>query len=148
MTQHLIETLLFASVAMNAAMLLFITDILGKMMNAVDVAAFKNLIALMYRYSTKSAFMIIGLNLPMLVAILYYYAYGFDNRWITAGLLVWLFAGSLSKIYKLPVYKALVKLDDEAVVEIEKQRRKFNAGNLFQAILYVVATVLVGLGLR
>lgn len=136
MTKNLIESLLFSSVAINAALLIFIADVLRKMMNAVDEAAFKHSIGLLDRYSSRSLFMIVALNIPLILAVPYYYLYGFGNRWITAGLVLWLIAGSLSKVYKLPVYKALSSLQNTAVAEINKERGKFNTGNVFQAILY------------
>jgi hypothetical protein len=71
------ETLLFASVAINAALLLFIAGVLRKTMNAMDAAAFKNLTELLVRYSSKSPFMIIVLNIPLLGAIPYCYFFGF-----------------------------------------------------------------------
>ena len=147
MTKNLLESLLFSSVAINAALLIFIADVLRKMMNSVDEAAFKNLIALMVRYSSRSPFMILVLNIPLILAVPYYYWYGFGNKWITAGLALWLVAGSFSKAYKLPVYQALASLQNNAIGEIKKERGKFNAGNVFQAILYTVAAVLIAFGL-
>jgi hypothetical protein len=91
--------------------------------------------------------MIFVLNVPLFLAIPYYYRYGFGNWWITAGLVLWLVAGILSKAYKLPVYKALAKLQNTEVGEIQSVRDKFNSGNIFQAILYIVSTVLVALGI-
>ena len=147
MTKHLLESWLFASVAVNATLLIFIAGVLRKMMNAVDEATFKNLIALLVRYSSRSAFMIIALNIPLILAVPYYYRYGFSNRWITLGLVLWLVTGSVSKFYKLPVYKSLASLQSTAVFEIKKERGKFNAANIIQAILYSVAAVLVAFGL-
>jgi hypothetical protein len=100
------------------------------------------------KYLSKSPFMILALNIPLLLAAQYYYWYGFGDWWITAGLVLWLIAGSLSKVYKLPVYKALVTLQSIAAIEIAKERRKFNTGNIFQAILYSGSVVLIGFGLR
>ena len=147
MTKNLLESLLFASVAINAALLIFFAGIFRKMVNAVDEATFKSIIALLFRHSSRSPFMILALNIPLILAVPYYFWYGFGNRWITAGLALWLVAGSLSKIYKLPVYKTLASLQSTAVVEIKKERVKFNAGNVFQAILYSFASVLIAFGL-
>lgn len=147
MTKNFLESLIFGSVAINAALLIFIADVLRKMMNAVDEPTFKNLVTLMVRYSSRSPFMILALNIPLIAAVPYYYRYGFSNWWITAGLVLWLVAGSLSKFFKLPVYKALPSLQNTAIDEIKKQRGKFNSGNVFQAILYSAATILVAFGL-
>jgi hypothetical protein len=86
MTKTFAETLLFASVAVNAALLIYLAGIHRKIMNAVSEATFKELTELLVQFSSKSPFMIIALNLPFIGAIPYYYFYGFGNWWLTAGL--------------------------------------------------------------
>jgi hypothetical protein len=146
MTKTFAETLLFASVATNAALLIFFAGVFRKMMNAVDAATFKNLTELLVRYSSRSPFMIIALNLPFIGAIPYYYFYGFGNWWITAGLILWLVSGSVSKIIKLPVYKAISTLNSDDAVQLNEMRNKVNTGNLLQAILYSAAVLLMAFG--
>jgi hypothetical protein len=148
MTKTLAETLLFTSVAINAALLIFFAGVFRKMMNSIDEAEFKKLTELLVRYSSKSPFMIIVLNLPLLGVIPYYFFYGFGNWWITAGIALWLVAGTISKIFKLPVYKAISVLKSDDVVQLKKQRYKLDKGNQFQAILYSVAVVIMVFGLR
>ena len=147
MTKILIEALLFASVAVNAALLLFFAGVYRKMMNALDEAAFKNLTDLLVRYSSKSPFMIITLTIPLIGAIPYYDFYGFGNWWITSGLALWLVAGNIAKMFKLPVYKAIATLKNDDVAQLNEARHKMNIGNLFQAALYSAATVLMAFGL-
>lgn len=148
MTRHFFETLLFASVLLNAGLLLFFAGVFRKMLNTVDAATFKNLTDLLVRYSSKSAFMIIALNLPLFAAIPYYWLYGFSNWWITASLILWLAAGSVSKMLKLPVYKAIATLKSDDTAQLNEARRKMNRGNSLQAALYCVAVVVMALGLR
>jgi hypothetical protein len=146
MTQHFAETLLFTSVAVNAALLIFFAGVFRKMMNAVDEATFKKLTELLVRYSSKSPFMILILNIPLLVAIPYFYFYGFSNGWITTGISLWLVAGSISKIFKLPVYKGVSVLKSDDTVQLKELRHKLNTGNLLQAALYSVAVILMAFG--
>jgi hypothetical protein len=146
MTKSFAETLLFASVAVNAALLLFFAGVLRKIMNTVDEATFKNLTDLLVKYSSKSTFMIIALNLPFFGAIPYYYFYGFGNWWITAGLALWLISGSIAKVYKLPAYKTISTLISEDTVQLRELRRKIDIGNIFQAIAYLVATFAMAVG--
>ena len=145
MTRHFIETLLFASAVLNAGLLLFFAGVFRKILNAVDTATFKNLTDLLVRYSTRSAFMIIGLNLPLLVAIPYYYLCGFGNWWITASLILWLAAGSISKILKLPVYKTIAAPKSDNAAQLMGARRRVNRGN---SLLYCIAVVVMAIGLR
>jgi hypothetical protein len=146
MTQHFAETLLFSSVAINAALLIFFAGVFRKMMNAVDEATFKNLTELLVRYSSKSPFMILILNIPLLVAIPYFYFYGFGNGWITAGIALWLVAGSFAKIFKLPVYKGVSALKSDNIVQLKELRHKLNTGNLLQATFYSIAVILIAFG--
>jgi hypothetical protein len=148
MTKTLTEALLFASVAINAALLIFFAGVFRQMMNAVDVATFKNLTELLVRYSSKSPFMIIALNLPIIVAIPYYWLYGFGNWWVTASIALWLVSGSIAKIFKLPVYKAIATLKNDDATLLNEARRRLNMGNTFQAICYSVAVVLMIPGLH
>jgi hypothetical protein len=148
MTRSFAETLLFASVTSNAALLLFFAGVFAKMMNAVDEATFKNSTELLVRYSSKSPFMIIVLNLPLIGAIPYCYFYGFSNWWITAGIALWLVAGSVSKMLKLPVYKAVATLKNDDIVQLKEARSKINNGNLLQAALYSVAVIVMAFGLH
>jgi hypothetical protein len=98
MNQTFAEILLFVFVAINAALLIFIAGVLGKVMNDMDEPAFKHFAMSLYRHSTRSLFMNTVLTVPFLGAIPYFYFYGFKNSWITAGLAIWLLAGSIGKI--------------------------------------------------
>ncbi|HXB29900.1 MAG TPA: hypothetical protein VNW49_08780 [Puia sp.] len=148
MTQHFAETLLFTSVAINAALLIFFAGVFRKMMNAVDEATFKNLTELLLRYSSKSPFMILILNIPLLLAIPYFYFYGFSNGWITTGIALWLVSGSVAKIFKLPAYKGVSVLKNDNVVQLNEMRYRINKGNVLQAALYSAAVFLMAFGLH
>jgi len=147
MTTPFAQSLLFASVAVNAALLLFFAGVLRKIMNAVHEATFKNLTDLLVKYSSRSPFMIIVLNLPFFGAIPYYYFFGFGNWWITAGLALWLISGSIAKFYKLPAYKAISTLTSGDAVQLREMRRKIDIGNIFQATAYTVASFIMGYGI-
>ena len=116
-------------------------------MNAVDAATFKNLTELLVRYSSASPFMIVALNIPLLGAIPYYYFCGFGNWRLTAGLTLWLTGGTLAKIYKLPVYKSISTLNSgDTTIPFNQLRQKLDKGNIFQAVVYSVAVVVMALG--
>jgi hypothetical protein len=143
MNQTLAETLLFVSVATNAALLIFIAGVLQKVMNDMDELAFKHFLGSLYRHSVRSPFMNTVLTIPFLGAIPYFYFYGFSNRWITAGLALWLVAGCISKMIKIPIYKTVAALESGDVARLSRERQKLNAGNMLQAILNFVAAVLM-----
>jgi large-conductance mechanosensitive channel len=76
-------------------------------------------------------------------AIPYIWFYGLRNRWIIAGLALWLAAGVVAKTIKFPVYKRVAALEEDDVVRLRKERKTLNSGNLLQAILNFVAAALM-----
>lgn len=142
MTKGVAENLLFASLAVNAALLILFAGVFRKVMNEMDEPAFKQFVVSLVHHSKRSPFMIVSLSLPLLGAIPYLYFYGFGNRWLIAGLVVWFAAGSIGKTMKLPIYKAVAALDYRDSEMLREARRKLNAQNLIQAALNSVATVL------
>jgi hypothetical protein len=139
MTRTLAEILLFTSLAINAALLIFIAGVLRMVMNDMNESEFKQFVVSLVHHSKKSPFMLSVLNIPFLGAILYFYFYRFANRWLLAGLTLWLVAGALGKAMKLPIYRA-VEVGDPT--KLKEERRKLNAGNMVQAILNSLAVVL------
>ena len=139
MTQVLAEVLLLASMVVNATLLIFIASVLQHVMNDMDAATFKDFVESLVRHSTRSPFMIIALNIPLIGAIPYYYCYGFGNRWISAGLALWLAGGLVSKLIKLPIYRSIKAAERGDEIRLGQQRRKLYAGNLLQAALNSLA---------
>jgi hypothetical protein len=143
MTQALAEILLLASVVVNATLLIFISGVLRHVMNDMDVATFKDFVGSLVRHSSRSPFMLVALNIPLIGAIPYYYFYGFGNVWISAGLAIWLAGGLVSKLIKLPIYKNIKTAERDDEVRLGEQRRRLNAGNLLQAGLNSLAVALM-----
>jgi hypothetical protein len=143
MNQTLAEILLFVSVATNAALLIFIAGVLRNVMNDMDEPAFKQFLGSLYRHSARSPFMHTVLTVPFLGSIPYFYFYGFGNRWITAGLALWLVAGLISKMIKVPIYRAVATLESGDVTRLGRERQKLNAGNMLQAGLNFAAAAVM-----
>jgi len=144
MTRTLAEILLLASLVINAALLIFIAGVLRKVMNDMDEPQFKQFVVSLVRHSKRSPFMLTALNIPFFGALPYFYFYGFGNRWLAAGLSLWLVAGAIGKTMKLPIYKA-VEVGD--VSRLGELRRELNRGNLLQAILNSAAALLAAVPL-
>ena len=142
MARTLAENLLFACLAINAALLIFLAGVLRKVMNDMQEVEFKHFVALLVRHSKRSPFMLTALNIPFVGAIPYCYFYGFTNRWLISGLTLWLVAGAIGKTMKLPVYKVVSTLDVGDLTRLREERQKLNAGNMLQAILNSVAVLL------
>ncbi len=136
MTRSVAEILIFTSLSINAALLIFIAGVLRVVMNDMND---KQFVVSLVHHSKKSPFMLSVLNIPFLGAIPYFYFYGFANRWLLAGLTLWLVAGALGKTMKLPIYRAVETGDTTA---LKQERRKLNTGNMIQALLNSLAVVL------
>ena len=147
MTKIFAEILLLVSVAINAALLIFIAGVLRKVMNDMDDSTFTHFVRSLVVHSTKSPFMVITLNVPAVGAIPYYYFFGFGNRWLTAGLALWLAAGVVSKMIKVPIYKTIETLGRSDKVDLRELRRKLNVGNVFQASCNTIATAMIAISL-
>ena len=142
MTRTLAENLLFASLAINAALLIFLAGVLRKVMNDMQEAEFKHFVALLVRRSERSPFMLTVLNLPFFGAIPYCYFYGFANRWLLSALALWLVAGAIGKTMKFSIYKAVSTVQVGDLTRLREERQTLNAGNMLQAILNSVAVLL------
>jgi hypothetical protein len=79
-------------------------------MNDMDEPTFKRPVESLVRHSAKSPFMLTVFKHSCYRSDLYFYFYGFGNRWIAAGLALWLVAGVMSKIIKLPIYQTVAAL--------------------------------------
>ena len=141
------EILLLVSVAMNAALLIFIAGVLRKVMNDMDNSTFTHFVRSLVLHSKWSPFMEITLNIPAVGAIPYFYFFGFENRWLTAGLALWLAAGLVSKMIKVPVYRMIETVGRGDEVDLRKLRRKLNVGNVFQASCNTIATAMIAISL-
>ena len=142
MTRTSAEILLFASLAINAALLIFIAGVLRKVMDDMDESAFRQILVSLVHRSKRSAFMLTVLNIPFFGAIPYFYYYGFGDHWLVAGLAVWLVGGSIAKAIKYPLYASVAKLSAGDVEQLRAARKKVNAGNVFHAVLNTVAAFL------
>ena len=136
------EVLLAASLVMNAALLLFLAGVLRKTMNDLSESSFKVFLDSLVRYSKNSPFMLFAFNIPLLGAIPYFYFYGFANRWLLTALIVWFVAGSIAKIVKLPIYKAVADSDPNDTATLSAARQRMNIANQLQAASNSLAALL------
>lgn len=142
MTQFRIDVLLFGSMAMNAALLLFIAGVLGKTMNDMQEDSFQHFLSSFVNHSSRSPVMITMLNLPAIGGAFYLYQYGFGNRWMVAALICWIMGGAAGKIYKVPLYRRIAKLPSEDIQQLAAERMRLNAANMGHAACNCVALAL------
>jgi hypothetical protein len=90
-------------------------------------------------------------TITIIAMIPYFIFYGFNHWWFIAGLFFFLVASTIGKVFKLPVYKKIIAIDNggkSAIGSIEKvalaeERRKLQIGNLLHALSCVVFVVLM-----
>ena len=145
MTKTLAGIVLFASLVMNATLLIFLAGVIRRVMNEMDGPAAQQFLVSLVRHSKKSPFMLTALNIPFIGALPYFYFYGFADHWLLAGLAVWLVAGSIAKAIKLPVYKAVATLETHDTVRLRDALHRMNATNVFQAILNTAAVLVAAI---
>src|SRR5882757_6283176 len=108
MTQRLAEILLFVPSALCAGLLIFVAEVLQRVMNDLDEAAFQRFVATLYRHATRAVAVVTISTLTFVGMIPYFYFYGVSNRWFTAGLVLYTVASIVAKALNLPIYNRVM----------------------------------------
>ena len=158
MTQEFAEVLLLFPAAMAAGFMLFVADVVQSTMDDMEAAEFKRFLASLVAHATRSPVAILASTITFVGMFPYWYFYGFNNRWFSVGLILWVITSSISKqmtlpIYsrvtgrKFPAYKARPEIDATDAAALEKERRKLRRANLIRAGLSLasVAAMVIGL---
>ena len=82
-------------------------------------------------------------TLPLIAAVLYFAAYGFNHWWFTAGFIAWLVGSTITKVTNMPVYKWVSDPKNTDPEELRRQRRKLHVGNNLRAWLTFVSVILM-----
>ena len=143
MRETVAEVLILAINALGAGILLFIAGVLQKIMNDMDEPAFKRFLNALDRTAMSNHFAVTVATLPIIAAVLYFLAYGFNHRWFTAGLIAWLIGSGITKITNMPVYQWVGDPENNDPEELRQQRRKLQLGNNLRAWLTFASVVLM-----
>jgi hypothetical protein len=60
-------------------------------------------------------------------------AYGFGHWWFTAGFVVWMLGGTVTKVTNMPVYQWVADPDNNDPAQLRRQRRKLHVANNVRA---------------
>ena len=146
-TQNSIEILLLVSTSLTTGFVVFATGVYQKIMNGVDEATFKILLAELSKNALKSPF-IIGLSLvTMLGMVPYFYYGGLSNIWFTAGLALWIITSIIAKMTRLPIYKRVGDLDSSETIQLRAERERLNRTSILNAGLSITIVLLMVIGL-
>jgi hypothetical protein len=143
MTQSVAEVLILAINALGAGILMFVAGVVQKIMNELDELEFKRFLNQLDRAAMSDPFAVTVATLPIIAAVVYFLTYGFGHWWFTAGFLVWLVGGTITKVTNMPIYQWVADPKNTDPEELRKQRRKLQLANNARAWLTLGSVALM-----
>jgi hypothetical protein len=143
MPQSTAEVFILAIVALGAGILLFIAGVVQKIMDDMDELAFKRFLNSLGHAAMTDAFAVTIATLPIIAAVLYFAAYGFNHWWFTAGFVAWIIGSSITKIGNMPIYKWVADPKNTDPEELRRQRRRLGVANNWRAWITLASVILM-----
>ncbi|WP_448004268.1 hypothetical protein [Agromyces bauzanensis] len=147
MSQDFTEILIAVATTVEAGLLLFIAEVVQRVMDEMDAAQFRRFLGRLEHFAMRSPTVLAGSLVTTVACIPYFIFFGFDNWWFTAGIIVWFLAAVASKIFNAPIYKRVAGLHDTDVAELLEQRRMLRTANVVRALTTLASVVLMIIGL-
>jgi hypothetical protein len=147
MTRQFVEILITVVTAVEAGLLLFIAEVVQKLMNELEPERFRWFLGRLEFHAMRSPTALAGSLLTTVACIPYFILFGFGNGWFTAGIVLWLAGAVGSKLFNTPIYRRVAALGDTDTVELGEQRRRLGVANLFRSLTTLAAVVLMLVGL-
>jgi hypothetical protein len=143
MTQAGAEVVILAMNALGAGILMLVAGVAQKIMNELDELEFKRFLNQLDKAAMSDPFAVTIATLPIIAAVFYFLAYGFGHWWFTAGLVVWLVGGTITKVTNMPIYLGVADPRNTDSEELRKQRRKLQLANNARAWLTLGSVALM-----
>jgi hypothetical protein len=143
MEETAVEVIIIAINAMGAGTLFFVSGVAQKLMDEMNVLEFKRFMNKLGRTVMTDPFAVIIATIPIFAFVFYFVEFGFNHGWFTSGLLVWMIAGTITKVVNLPVYKWLGEPKNTDSGELLKKRDTLRMGNRLRAWLTLVSIILM-----
>jgi hypothetical protein len=143
MTQSVAEVLILAINALGAGILMFVAGVVQKIMNELDELEFKRFLNRLDTAAMSDPFAVTIATLPIIAAVVYFLAYGFGHWWFTAGFVVWVVGGTITKVTNMPIYQWVAEPQNTDLDELRKQRRKLQLANNSRAWLTLGSVALM-----
>jgi hypothetical protein len=148
MTRAFAEILILVLNIASADTLAFGADILQKVMNNMEEAAFQNFTKQLHQYMLRSPYQLITSTLHVIAFIPYFILFGFSNRWFTAGAIVSVAASTfVSKPIILPTFNKIAALESSDTEGLREWRRKLQTRSRWRAAIQFVSVALMLIGL-
>ena len=146
MTQKLAEFLLLIPTALFTGVVIFVADVLQRVMNDLDEATFRRFVTILYKRAVRGIFFVTFASLTFIGMVPYFYFWGFSNFWYTAGLVVFTLSSIISKVLSLPIYQRVIALDGNDSDRLGEERVKLQRANNIRAVLCALSIVLMAVG--
>lgn len=147
MNREFAEILIAVATTVEAGLLLFIAEVVQRVMNEMDATQFRRFLGRLEHFAMRSPTVLAGSLVTTVAAIPYFLFFGFGNWWFTAGIVVWFLAAVASKIFNAPIYKRVAGLHDTDVAELLDERRRLRMANMVRALTTLASVVLMVVGL-
>jgi hypothetical protein len=146
MSQKLAELLLLISSALFTGVVIFVADVLQRVMNDLDEATFGRFVTILYKRAVRGIFFVTFASLTFIGMIPYFFSWGFANSWFAAGLVVFALSSIISKALSLPVCKRVIALEGSDSIRLGEERLKLQGANNIRAVLCALSLVLMAVG--
>jgi hypothetical protein len=147
MSRDFAEVLIIVVTTIEAGLLLFIAEVIQRLMNEMDAAQFRRFLGRLEHFAMRSPTALAGSLLTTLACIPYFIFFGFGNWWFTAGIVVWFLSAVASKIFNAPIYKRVATLSETDDEELLALRQKLQTANFVRALTTLLSVVLMLIGL-
>jgi accessory gene regulator protein AgrB len=150
MSQTSAELLIIILNAVGAGILMMVAGVIQKIMDTMDTAEFKKFLNALDKTAMSDPFAVTVATLPIIVAIPYFYFFGFNHYWFIAGYIVWAIGSTITKIINLPIYIWVRNPKNTDPEALKEQRNKLRLGNNLRAwtTLASVALMLMQFGIQ
>jgi hypothetical protein len=143
MSQSEAEVLILAINALGAGILMFVSGVVQKIMNELDELDFKRFLNLLDQSAMADPFAVTVATLPIIAAVLYFVAYGFNHWWFTAGFIAWLVGSGITKVTNMPIYQSVADPQNTDPAELRQQRHQLQRANNARAWLTLGSVLLM-----
>lgn len=143
MTQTFVEILILIPSTLTTGYLLFISTVLQRVMNDMDMPTFRHFVPGLVQRATHSIYAIFSSSITFVAMIPYLIFYGFNHWWFVAGLIFFVLSSVAGKLLNLPVYGRIAALESSDGVALAEERQKLQIANWVRALLCLVSIILM-----
>ena len=143
MNQTAAEAIILALNALGAGTLIFVAGVIQPIMNEMSEERFNGFLTALVRTTMGDPISVTIATLPIIAAVVYFIAFGFEHWWFTAGFAIWLVGSTLTKIINMPIYQWVADPANRDPETLRTKRQRLEAGNRLRAWLTLASVALM-----